>query len=193
MLAEVNKILTAFALNVVSEAKDNLAKSKNDNGELYNSLNYEIKGESDNIEIDFIGTNYANFYDLGVQGAAPSKMPPNSIARYNKAPMSPYKFGSGSGRKGGLRGAIDQWVVRKPGLSNVRDDLGRFIPRKSMVFLITRSIYLTGLKPSYFFDKPFQKYLKQLEIELEEALGRDIEIALSDAKEPTEIIVKIPD
>jgi len=193
MLAEVNKILTAFALNVVSEAKDNLAKSKNDNGELYNSLNYEIKGESDNIEIDFIGTNYANFYDLGVQGAAPSKMPPKSIARYNKAPMSPYKFGSGSGRKGGLRGAIDQWVVRKPGLSNVRDDLGRFIPRKSMVFLITRSIYLTGLKPSYFFDKPFQKYLKQLEIELEEALGRDIEIALSDAKEPTEIIVKIPD
>lgn len=193
MLAEVNKILTAFALNVVSEAKDNLAKSKNDNGELYNSLKYEIKGESDNIEIDFIGTNYANFYDLGVQGAAPSKMPPKSIARYNKAPMSPYKFGSGSGRKGGLRGAIDQWVVRKPGLSNVRDDLGRFIPRKSMVFLITRSIYLTGLKPSYFFDKPFQKYLKQLEIELEEALGKDIEIALSDVKEPTELIIKIPD
>lgn len=192
MLAEVNKILEAFALNVVSAAKDNLAKSGNSNGDLYNSLNYKIPGNNNEIEINFIGTNYANFYDLGVQGAAPSKMPPNSIARYNKAPISPYKFGSGSGRKGGLRGAIDKWVVRKPGLSNVRDDLGRFIPRKSMVFLITRSIYLTGLKPSYFFDKPLQKYLKQLEIELEEALGRDIEIALSESKEPTEITVTIP-
>ncbi len=58
--------------------------------------------------------------------------------------------------------------------------------------MITRSIYLTGLKPSYFFDKPLQKYLKQLEIELEEALGRDIEIALSELKEPTEITVTIP-
>lgn len=192
MLAEVNKILEAFALNVVSAAKDNLAKSGNSNGDLYNSLNYKIPGNNNEIEINFIGTNYANFYDLGVQGAAPSKMPPNSISRYNKAPMSPYKFGSGSGRKGGLRGAIDKWVVRKPGLNNVRDDLGRFIPRKSMVFLITRSIYLTGLKPSYFFDKPLQKYLKQLEIELEEALGRDIEIALSESKEPTEITVTIP-
>tara|TARA_R110002012_G_scaffold321595_1_gene550015 strand:- start:47 stop:628 length:582 start_codon:yes stop_codon:yes gene_type:complete len=192
MLAEVNKILEAFALNVVSAAKDNLAKSGNSNGDLYNSLDYKIPGNNNEIEINFIGTNYANFYDLGVQGAAPSKMPPNSISRYNKAPMSPYKFGSGSGKKGGLRGAIDKWVVRKPGLSNVRDNLGRFIPRKSMVFLITRSIYLTGLKPSYFFDKPLKKYLKQLEIELEEALGRDIEIALSESKEPTEITVTIP-
>jgi len=42
MLTEVNKILEAFALNVVSAAKKNLANKGNANGELYNSLDFKI-------------------------------------------------------------------------------------------------------------------------------------------------------
>ena len=48
MLAEVNKIMDAFAINVISAAKNNLAKSDNSNGDLYNSLSYNI---SDTDEI----------------------------------------------------------------------------------------------------------------------------------------------
>ena len=191
MLAEVNKILEAFALNVVSAAKNNLANKGNANGELYNSLDFKISEVSDNIELDFEATNYATFYDLGVQGAAPSKMPPNSLKRYNKAPMSPYRFGTGSGKKGGLRGAIDKWVITK-NLDNVRDKkTGRFLPRKSIVFLITRSIYLTGLQASNFFTAPFNKYTRDLEADLEDALGRDIKLAFESIDSSNDLIITI--
>ena len=191
MLAEVNKIMDAFALNVVSAAKNNLAKSDNSNGDLYNSLTYNISDTDDSIEVDFVATDYAKFYDLGVQGAAPSKMPPNSISRYNKAPMSPYKFGTGSGKKGGLRGAIDKWVITK-NLDNIRDpETGRFLPRKSIVFLISRSIYLTGIKASNFFSAPFEQYTRDLESDLEDALGRDIKLAFKKVESNNELIITI--
>ena len=191
MLTEVNKILEAFALNVISQAKNNLSKKGISNGDLYNSLTYNISDADKDIELDFEATDYARFYDLGVQGAAPSKMPPNSLKRYNKAPMSPYKFGSGSGRKGGLTQSISNWVYRK-GIKGRDQKTGRFITQKSAKYLITRSIYLTGLQPSNFFTAPFDKYFKQLETELEDALGKDIEIALSEVNEPLEITVTIP-
>ena len=66
MLAEVNKIMDAFAINVISAAKNNLAKSDNSNGDLYNSLSYNISDTDDSIEVDFVATDYAKFYDLGV-------------------------------------------------------------------------------------------------------------------------------
>ena len=39
---EIEKVLEAFAINVISAAKNNLAKSDNSNGELYNSLTSKI-------------------------------------------------------------------------------------------------------------------------------------------------------
>ena len=43
-----------------------------------------------------------------------------------------------------------------------------------MVFLITRSIYQTGIKPSYFFTTPFEQVPQQQNAKLEEALAKDI-------------------
>ena len=154
MLDEVKILLEDYAERVVNAAKNNLAKTNNANGELYNSLKSEVSQTDDDITVTFQGTPYANFYDQG-------------------------------------RGAIDQWVVQKPGLSNVRDDLGRFIPRKTMVFLISRSIYLAGLKPSYFFSDPFEFYTERLERELEDALDRDVQLAISQTDETNELIITI--
>ena len=190
MLAEVNKILEAFALNVVSAAKNNLANKGNANGEIYNSLDFKISEVSDNIELDFEATNYATFYDLGVQGAAPSKMPPNSLKRYNKAPMSPYRFGTGSGKKGGLREGISKWVDTKP-IKGRDPKTGRFITQKSAKYLISRSIYLTGLQASNFFSAPFNKYTRELEADLEDALGRDIKLAFESIDSSNDLIITI--
>ena len=190
MLAEVNKILEAVALNVISEAKNNLANKGNANGEIYNSLDYNISEVSDNIELDFEATNYATFYDKGVQGAAPSKMPSNSLKRFNKAPMSPYKFGTGSGKKGGLREGISKWVDRKP-IKGRDPKTGRFITQKSAKYLITRSIYLTGLQASNFFSAPFNKYTRELETDLEDALGRDIKLAFESVDSSNDLIITI--
>jgi len=194
MLAEVKKILDAYTINVISAARNNLSKTDNTNGELYNSLDSVITDESDgSILVNFTATDYATFYDLGVQGADPNKMPSGSKARYNKAPLSPYRFGTGSSKGGGtLRGAIDKWVLTKPDLSSsTRNDLGQFISRKTMVFLISRSIYFTGLRASEFFKKPFDFFTRQLEQELEDALNRDVQISLNQIDETNEIQIEI--
>ena len=52
MLTEVNKILEAFALNVISQAKNNLSKKGISNGDLYNSLTYNISdADKDTIKL----------------------------------------------------------------------------------------------------------------------------------------------
>ena len=174
MLEKVKLRLNAFALNVVSESKDNLQKL-NKVGELSNSLRYEITPTGDGVDVIFYATDYGQFVDKGVQGANPNKLPPK--AKWygkNKAPMSPFKFGSGRGQKGGLRGAIDKWVVKKP-IMSARNKKGQFISRKSLTFLITRSIYLSGIKATNFFTDPFDKMKKDMIKELEFAFKQDIE------------------
>ena len=42
-------------------------------------------------------------------------------------------------------------------------------------FLISRSIYHKGIKPSLFFTKPFEKAFERLPDELVEAYGLDVE------------------
>ena len=192
MLAEVEKLVQDYADKIITAAKNNLADKELSGGDLFNSLKSNVSTTDDDIVVTFTAADYAKFYDEGVQGANPSKMPPGSKTRFNQAPESPYRFGTGTGKKGGLRAAIDKWVLKKPGLQeSTRDDLGRFIKRKSMVFLISRSIYLTGLKPSYFFTKPFDFYTKNLERDLEDALERDVTLALEQYDELNEIIITI--
>jgi DNA-directed RNA polymerase subunit E'/Rpb7 len=60
-----------------------------------------------------------------------------------------------------------------------------------MVFLISRSIYLAGLKPSYFFSDPFEFYTERLERELEDALDKDVQLAISQTDETNELIITI--
>ena len=85
------------------------------------------------------------------------------------------------GGKRGLKGmpnigALDRWSVRKSQLKKkVRDSKGRFIPRKSLVFLIARKIFLRGIKPSLFFTKPFEKRFKTLPPELIASFVNDFE------------------
>ena len=174
MLNNIDLRLNALALNVISAARNNLTSAGN-GGDLSNSLRYEIDYKNNNIVLTFYGTDYASFHDKGVQGANPTGLPKNSKwYGINKAPNSPFRFGSGTGKKGGLRGAIDRWVVSKP-IMDARNAKGEFIKRKSLVFLISRNIYLSGLKATDFFSKPFDEMTKTLTAELQNAFSVDIQ------------------
>jgi hypothetical protein len=60
--------------------------------------------------------------------------------------------------------SIDRWVVRKPGINlAVRDKQGRFIERKSLVYLIQRSIGQYGYYGIKFIDKAVKKTERILE------------------------------
>jgi hypothetical protein len=180
MLKNVKEEMHTYALNVISKAKSNLQKSNN-SGTLKNSLDYKIdESDPNNVKLDFYGEFYANFVDQGVQGNNPNAMPKGSLARYNKAPMSPYKFGSGNfSGSGSLRGSIDKWVVQK-GIPNVRDEKGRFIKRKTMVFLISRSIWNTGLRATKFLENAMESEKRNFKNKVRIASVKDM---VSDLRE----------
>ena len=161
MSKNVDKVLNAFGKKVVDTARGILnAKGKNASGDLGSSLGYHLKVyESGAVDMSFVAEGYAKFVDKGVKGSKSSA----------KAPKSPYKFTS----KQPPSNVIDKWVVRK-GLQGARDDKGRFIPRKSMVFLIARNIKLYGVKPSNFFTDAFNVAYRDLPQKFINAYAKDV-------------------
>jgi hypothetical protein len=164
-MLEVEATIRRFRDYVIQQAKSNLTKGgKNSSKDLYNSLKGEIVTDKGFTIVGFKMNDYGTFVDLGVRGKSSSL----------KAPNSPYKFGSGRGRKGGLTEGINKWVKQKG--FQFRDKRGRFMSYDSTAYLITRSIFHKGIKPSLFFTKPFEAgYKKYIDVDLVKAFGQDVE------------------
>ena len=165
----LEKHLEAFKKYVIQQSKANLLKggkhgAHSATGKLISSIDAESKVSQNSFELDFLMEDYATFVDLGVQGK-------NSTT---KAPNSPYRFGSGSGKKGGLSQGIDKWV-RLKGIQFKSKETGMKLSYKNTAFLITRGIYNKGIKPTLFFTKPFEKGFKRLDDEMIEAFGLDVD------------------
>ena len=160
---EVQEVIDKFRKYVVQQSRSNLTKQKkNASKSLYNSVKGISKVNPNSISLYFEMEEHGIYQDKGVKGKTSS----------TKAPNSPFKFGSGTGKKGGLTNGIQKWVKQKR--FQFRDEQGRFMSYNSTAFLITRSIYNKGLKPSMFFTKPFDKAFANLPKELVEAYGIDI-------------------
>tara|TARA_R100000541_G_scaffold5208_2_gene12680 strand:- start:12429 stop:13082 length:654 start_codon:yes stop_codon:yes gene_type:complete len=191
---EVVRELETYALNVISQAKANLKDNKG--GDLSESLDYRINDTFDwGGVLEFVALEYGNFLDQGVQGANPNDLsapgtdkkgnstPGSKWYGIQKAPYSPFRFGSGNGPSGGLRGAIDKWTITK-GIPDIRGKDGRFLPRKSLVYLMTRSIYLAGLSPTYFFTKAQASYDSTLTNKLGLAFLDDVRLKTLELLDP---------
>jgi hypothetical protein len=156
--------LDKFKKYVIQQSRSNLTKGgKNVEKRLYNSIGGESISSKNSMRLAFEMEDYGTFQDLGVKGKRSSA----------KAPNSPYKFGSGTGKKGGLTEGINKWVRARR--FQFRDKKGRFTSFESTAFLITRSIYNKGIKPSFFFTKPFEKAFERLPDDIIEAYGLDVE------------------
>jgi len=168
-LKNTEALIKRFRDYVIQQSRSNLSKSrKNNTKELYNSLKGEIVSENDYSIVGFNMAEHGMYQDQGVQGKSSS----------SKAPNSPFKFGSGKGNKtgkGGLTQGIEKWVKQK-GIQFRDKKSGKFVSYKSTAFLITRSIYQAGLRPSLFFTKPFAAGKKKyIDGELGEAFTMDID------------------
>ena len=77
--------LNAFAKYVIQQSRSNLSKQgKNNQKNLYNSLDKEIEVGANSFRLAFLMEDYGKFVDKGVKGKTSS----------TKAPNSPYKFGT---------------------------------------------------------------------------------------------------
>jgi len=158
MLKNVQQELNRFAKYVIQQSKANLTRGKkNSSKTLYNSLDYDLNVSPNSFSMSFLMEDYGVFQDKGVSGIKKKYNTPYSYT--NKMPP-PSK--------------MDKWIVRK-GLKGVRGKDGKFISRKSLQFMIARSIYNNGIKPSLFFTKPFQKAFTNLDKDIIEAYKLDVE------------------
>jgi len=170
MLDNLEKELNKAGKKLVRDVKRNIkTKKKYASGQLYKSVHYDLYQKGENFVLQFYMLDYGYYQDEGVKGANPSKVPNGK----QKAPFSQFKFGSKTGRKGGLTKALDKWIIRK-GIAP-RDKRGRFMSRKQVKFLISRSIFYTGLEPSNFFSDVWDKMVDRITPQLEKAVLLDYE------------------
>ena len=165
-LKQVNIVLTRFRDYVIQQSRSNLSKSnKNVSKELYNSLKGEVVTQDNYSIVGFKMADYGMFQDKGVRGASSSA----------KAPNSPFRFGTGTGKKGGLTKSILEWVQAKRFQFRNKES-GKFMSYQQTGYLISRSIFHKGIKPSLFFTKPFEAgYKKYIDTDLMKAFGQDVE------------------
>lgn len=150
------KALEQFRDYVIAKAKSNLRK-KNTSGNLSKSLTADIKVMPNSIRFFFELEEYGFYQDQGVRGVSSGRS------------LSGFRFGSGTGKKGGLTEGIKKWVRQRR--IQFRDKGGRFLTKDATAMLITRSIWQKGIKPSMFFTRPFEAAFKNLPNELIDAYG----------------------
>jgi len=166
---ETYKTLDKFKNYVIKQARANLTRNKkNVTSDLYKSLQGKLKTSKNSFELDFLMEEYGYYQDRGVHGTT------SSYVELGKYPTLA-RFGSGKskGKGKGLSQSIKEWVRKRR--FQFRDKKGKFLSYNSTAFLISRSIWNKGLKPSLFFTKPFEKAFKTLPDDLVESFGLDVE------------------
>ena len=170
--------LQKFGTNVVKDGRGILKrKKKNASGTLSNDFDYLVTSGQNAVTLEFEfgrAEDYWQFVDEGVKGVGGFKGSGRA-----RGQGSDFRFGSGkfAGTWKKFRTSIDRWVISK-GLKATRDKSGRFVSRKSLVFLIQRSIFQRGLERTQFFSKPFTQQLNKQTETITNAFADDLELAL---------------
>lgn len=150
---------------IVKESKENLIRDGKGGGALEESIKgTDVKETKNTLEFQILMEDYATFVDKGVSGTKKKYDTPYSYTDKMPPPS-----------------ALDKWTVRK-GIAP-RDEKGRFMERKTLQFLIARSIFKNGIEPSLFYTKPYHKYLKNISKRLEKSYRVDV-------KDFTEFVIK---
>jgi len=169
----LERYLNSFGKQVVNRAKGNLQKAKGGNTNLEKSLSFKVITSADGFSIQFYMDSYGTFVDKGVSGTNKKR----SFKDYKgRTISSPYKYTS----KQPPSRVLDKWIVKK-GIAP-RDEKGRFMSRKSISFLIARSIKRKGIQGISFFQKPLMLGLKQFGKEMLGAVKDDIINGLTTVK-----------
>ena len=161
----LEKYLRQFAKNIIRRGKQ-ILKAKGKEGKLSNSLNYRLEATNYGYNLVFKGTDYASFVDKGVSGTKTTRTFHDIDGKRKR---SPFRYTT----KQPPASALDKWIVRK-NLKGTRDEKGRFIKRKSLQFLIARSIKSKGLASTSFFSQPMSIELARLDTELLNNFKTDI-------------------
>jgi hypothetical protein len=172
----IERYLESFGKQVVNRSKGNLQKAGK-GGKLEESIKFEVITTSDGFTVQFYMSSYGQFVDKGVSGTQTER----TFKDYKgKVIKTPYSYKNRKGHSQPPSRALDKWVVRK-GIAP-RDASGKFMSRKSITFLIARSIGRKGIQGISFFQKPLGLGLKQFGKDLLGNVKEDIINSLTIVK-----------
>ena len=168
---ELNKALNDFGKYVVKQSRTNLTKDGVSKGPLYDSITYNLIQEDDAFLIEFLMEQYGEYQDKGVKGSNPSLVKNGK----QKAPSSPFSYRSKMPPMEPLRNWAQSKNIR------FRNKQGQFAKGsyKSMAFVLQKSIFAQGIRPTMFFTKPFEAAFKRLPDELLNEFAIDVENQLT--------------
>lgn len=156
---ETYDALEAFRKFVIKQSRSRLSKSKKNNSKkLYDSIKGYTKVNPNSFSLYFEMEDYGAYQDKGVSGTRKKYNTPFSYT----SKMPPIK-------------PLADWAKSKN--IRLRDAGGKFKKGNynTIGFLISRSIFRNGIKPSLFFTKPFEQAFEKLPEELLQAYGLDVE------------------
>ena len=164
-MKNLEAVMNQYAKYVIQQSRTRLTKDDKGGGNLYNSLSYQLMEDDQAMLVEFMMADYGAFVDTGVKGKT-------STYPETRSALSPFQYGSGTGKKGGLTKGIDKWLRKKR--FQFRDKKGRFMSYDSMRYLIVKSIYNKGLRANLFFSKPFKAGIEKYELNMAKAFAEDI-------------------
>ena len=174
--ANLERYLNSFGKQVVNRSKGNLQKAGK-GGKLEDSISFKVIEDADGFTVQFFMSYYGQFVDKGVSGTKKKR----TFKNYkNKVISSPYSYKSSKGHSQPPSSALDKWAVKK-GIAP-RDRKGRFMKRKTLTFLIARSIGRYGIQGISFFQKPLMLGLREFGKDLLGNVKEDIINSLTTVK-----------
>ena len=172
----IERYLESFGKQVVNRSKGNLQKAGK-GGKLENSITFKVITSADGFTVQFYMSSYGQYVDKGVSGTKTKR----TFKDYKgKVIKSPYGYKNSKGHSQPPSSALDKWAVKK-GLAP-RDAKGKFMKRKTLTFLIARSIGRKGIQGISFFQKPLGLGLKQFGKDLLGNVKEDIINSLTIVK-----------
>jgi hypothetical protein len=179
-LSDMEKLLAGYIEKFLNTAADNLNKTQSvTTGNLLDSLDFEIVSDRNGYTINFTALDYYKFVDKGVRGAGASR----------KNNTSPYKFKFITPSKSHVI-AIEKWIISNRLTATARD-VNRYgrtgrerkaidpaKGRKTLAYIIARSIKRDGLYETGFWSGAFEDTFKDFGVKMSEALGKTITVNL---------------
>ena len=144
----IERYLESFGRQVVAQSKTTLNYKKGGDSKLENSIKFEVVATAEGFTVQFYMSSYGQFVDKGVSGTQTKRTFKDYKGNTTK---SPYRKGIAP-----------------------RDASGKFMSRKSITFLIARSIGRKGIQGISFFQKPLGLGLQQFGKDLLGSVKEDI-------------------
>lgn len=190
MLKNFERFLDSFGKEVISKAKKNLQAGGKGGGNLESSLKSKVIKNGDEYVVQFSMADYGTFQDKGVKGIGGEIKSGKHKGSWSgrrhfitwegKRKDSPYKYGSGKGKKNGIYKGIGSFI-RKKGLQP-RSEGGQFMSTLGLKIAIVKVIWTKGIHGISFFQNSLMLGMQDFYEDAAKSMAEDLKEQIKKMK-----------